>query len=505
LAVISLRQGIRNLVLIVERGVAGTQLTERDLEQLTVYGSLAGTSLARSRSNAAVREAAARDAAVQAAIRDGVLALDQEGMVRSINQAAARVLGVRRENALGRRLRDIPGLAPLGLALAAEPTQMGKVVALPRGDVVIRAHAYEGGVVATFRDLATAQQMAQQLVESAARFTLEDLLGSDRVFLEALEFARRAARSDVPILITGESGTGKEMLAQAIHNASPRASASFVGINVAAIPRELLESELFGYESGAFTGARSSGHSGKFELAGRGTLLLDEIGDMPLEMQGKLLRVLQERVFQRLGGARDVALNARIIATTHSDLEEAVRAGRFRLDLFHRLRVVHLRLPPLRQRKGDVPLLVEYHLRNYAERMRRKPIRMAPSVIASLEAYDWPGNVRELANVVEGEVSLLAPEQDLIVRVPASIQRARSRAGITDKSETGSNGEMLLLTEVERRACEQALLQCEGKVAGAARVLGVSKGTLYNKIKRYQIVLADLSSRERPRGRESQG
>jgi DNA-binding NtrC family response regulator len=210
-------------------------------------------------------------------------------------------------------------------------------------------------------------------------------------------------------------------------------------------------------------------------------------------------------VFQRLGGARDVALNARIIATTHSDLEEAVRAGRFRLDLFHRLRVVHLRLPPLRQRKGDVPLLVEYHLRNYAERMRRKPIRMAPSVIASLEAYDWPGNVRELANVVEGEVSLLAPEQDLIVRVPASIQRARSRAGITDKSETGSNGEMLLLTEVERRACEQALLQCEGKVAGAARVLGVSKGTLYNKIKRYQIVLADLSSRERPRGRESQG
>ncbi len=487
LAVIPLRQGGRNLVLVVERAAPGAQLTERDLEQLTVYGSLAGTSLARSRSNAAVREAAARDAATMAAIRDGVLALDREGVVRSINQAAARVLGIRREDALGRRLRDIPGLAPLGLALAAEPTQIGEVVMLPRGDVVIRAQAYEGGVVATFRDFATAQKMAQKIVESAARFTLEDLVGSDQAFLEALELARRAAQSDVPILITGESGTGKEMLAQAIHNASSRASAPFVGINVAAIPRELLESELFGYDGGAFTGARSSGHAGKFELAGRGTLLLDEIGDMPLEMQGKLLRVLQERMVQRLGGTRDIPLRARVIATSHRDLEEAVGAGRFRLDLFHRLRVAHLRLPPLRQRRGDVPLLVEHHLRKYAERMRRKPIGMAPAVIAALEAYDWPGNVRELANLVEGEASLLLPGQGLIVRVPASIERARSLAGTIDMSQTDSTGEILRLAEVERRACEQALLRFGGNVAGAARALGVSKGTLYNKIKHYQI------------------
>jgi transcriptional regulator with PAS, ATPase and Fis domain len=501
LAVIPLRQGGRNLVLIVERAAPGAQLTERDLEQLTVYGSLAGTSLARSRSNAALRESAARDAASVAAIRDGVLALDTEGVVRSINGAATRILGIRREDALGRRLRDIPGFAPLGLALTADPPPIGEVVMVPRGDVVIRAQAYEGGVVANFHDFATAQRIAQKLVESAAHFTFEDLVGSDRAFLEALELARRAAQSDAPILITGESGTGKEMLAQAIHSAS-RSSAPFVGINVGAIPRELLESELFGYEGGAFTGARSGGHAGKFELAGRGTLLLDEIGDMPLEMQGKLLRVLQERIVQRLGGSRDIALHARVIATSHRDLDEAVKAGRFRLDLFHRLRVVHLRLPPLRQRRGDIPQLVDYHLRKYAERMRRRTVRMAPPVIAALEAYDWPGNVRELANLAEGEVSLLPPDQDLIVRVPASIEWARSRAGISYGSQTDSTTEILRLAEVERQACENALLRFGGNVAGAARALGVSKGTLYNKIRHYQIVLADLSRRVRSRDPE---
>ena len=487
-----LRQSGRNLVLIVW-GAPGTILTEGDLEQLTVYCSLAGASLARARSNAAVREAAVREAATVATLRDGVLVLDREGVVRSINLAAAGVLGVRREHALGRRLRDIPGLAPLGVALAGgDPTHLAEVVSIPHAELDIRAQAYEGGIVATLRGLSGAKQTAQRSVQSDARFTFHDLVGSDPTFLEALEFARRVSQSDVPALITGESGTGKEMFAQAIHNTTPGTAPTFVGINVAAIPRELLESELFGYEGGAFTGARSSGHAGKFEIAGRGTLLLDEIGDMAIEMQAKLLRVLQERVVQRLGSTRNIPLHCRVIATSHRHLEEAVAAGTFRLDLFHRLRVVHLRLPPLRRRRGDVPLLVEHYLRRYTERLRRTPIHVAPAVMADLEAYEWPGNVRELANLIEGEASLLPPDQNVILRLSASIEPARRGAGCRSIfAQTSSPGEILPLEEVERRAYEQALHRYAGNVARAADALGVSKGTLYNKIKRYQLVVSN--------------
>ena len=490
---VPLGQSGRNLVLIVW-AAPGTILTARDLEQLTVYCSLAGTSLARARSNAAVREAAACDAATLAALRDGVLVLDRKGVVRSINHAAAGVLGVKREHALGRRLRDIPGLAPLALTLVAgDPTSFPEVVRIPHAELVIRARAYDGGIVATLRSLSSAKPLARTRVQSDARYTFDDLIGNDPAFHEALEIARRVSQSDVPILITGESGTGKEMFAQAIHNSTPGIAPTFVGINVAAIPRELLESELFGYEGGAFTGARSSGHAGKFEVAGRGTLLLDEIGEMPMEMQARLLRVLQERVVQRLGSTRNIPLHARVIATSHRDLEGAVAAGTFRLDLFHRLRVVHLRLPPLRQRRGDVPLLVRQYLRTYADRLQRTPIDVAPEVMAQLERYEWPGNVRELANLIEGEASLLPPDQNLILRVPASIEPARRRDGSRSIwAQASSSGEILPLEEVERRAFEEALLRYAGNVARAAGALGVSKGTLYNKIKRYQL---DLSNR----------
>ena len=468
---VPLGQPMRRLLLTVW-AAPGTTLTERDLEQLTAYGSLARAWLARARSNAAIRDAAARDAAILVALREGVLVLDQEGVVRSINHPAERVIGVRRREALGRRLSDIPGLAPLALALVGDdPAHLAEVVRIPNAELVIRAHAYEGGIVATLRGLSSAGPSAWKPQSPGTRYTFDDLIGNDPAFLEALEIARRASQSDAPILITGESGTGKEMFAQAIHNGAPGTPETFVGINVAAIPRELLESELFGYEAGAFTGARSSGHAGKFEVAGRGTLLLDEIGDMPMEMQARLLRVLQERVVQRLGSTQDILLHARVIATSHRDLQEAIREGTFRLDLFPRLKVVHLRLPPLRERRGDVPLLVEHYLRRFADRFQRTPIHVAPEVMVQLERYEWPGNVRELANLIEGEASLLPPDRNLIRRVPASIEAA----GI------------LPLAEVERRAYEQALIRYAGNVATAARALGVSKVTLYNKIRRHRL------------------
>jgi transcriptional regulator with PAS, ATPase and Fis domain/tetratricopeptide (TPR) repeat protein len=493
-AVIPLPCQERRLSLVIGQALGQAPLSERDLEQLSLFGSLCGAALSRASSTLALRRAAARDAATLAAIRDGVLTLDRDGVVRTLNQAAARLLRVQQEQVSGRRLQDVAVLAPLGELVGTGKPLMGEIVVLTHGELLVRSQAYEAGIVVTLQELASAQRLAQKIVSSQARFTFEDLVGEDPAFLTCLEDARLAASSDVPILITGESGTGKELLAQAVHRASSHAALPFMGINVAAFPRELLESELFGYERGAFTGARAGGSLGKFELADQGTLLLDEIGDMPLEMQVKLLRVLQERVFQKLGGSRDIPLLARVVATTHRDLERAVEEGTFRLDLFHRLRAVHLRLPPLRERRGDIPLLVEHHLRRHASRLKRRHIHVAPYVMAALEGYDWPGNVRELANLIEGAASLLPGDQDTLTRIPPAIERAfQRRGGLRALAPPPAlllpHDRVLPIEEVERNAFAHALRHCAGNVAQAAKALGVAKATFYSKIRRYGLVM----------------
>jgi sigma-54 dependent transcriptional regulator, acetoin dehydrogenase operon transcriptional activator AcoR len=484
MALVPLARGREGLVLVLERAASGAPLGGEDVARLAVYAALAATALAAARAGAALRETAARDAATLGAVSDGVIDLDAHGVVRALNQTACGVLAVRRADAIGRTLAEVPGVAALAAALAGPARHVAEVVALPRGDVVLRAQRYAGGVVATLRDAGTRQTIAHPVVGSVARYTFDHLVGASPEFRRVMDEADLAARCDVPVLVCGESGTGKEMLAQAIHNASPHASEPFLGLNVTAIPRELLESELFGYEGGTFTGARASGRAGKFELAGRGTLLLDEIGDMPLEMQGKLLRVLQERIVQRLGSARDIPVRARIIATTHRDLGEAVEQGRFRLDLYHRLRVLQLRIPPLRERKGDVPLLVERQLQGHAERTHRR-IDIAPHVMAALEAHDWPGNVRELLNAIEGELSVLAPEQTALTRVPAVLLQPPPRP----RPAPDAASEIVPLEKLERLACGSALAAFNGNVASAARALCVSKVTLYAKIRRYGIAL----------------
>jgi transcriptional regulator with PAS, ATPase and Fis domain len=489
LAVLPLGSSEPGLALIVERA---TSFPERDLEELSVLASFAALSLVHASSRVALREADARDAATLSAIGDGVVATDRMGTVRALNQAAASAMGVTREQAVGRRLRELPGLAALASSLAGAPSGV-EVVPLPRAEMVVHRHGYDGGMVAILRDLATEHTISKRAVGSGARFTFERLVGRDPAFAEVLDTARRAAPSNLPILITGESGTGKELLAQAIHNASGRASAPFLGVNVTAIPRELVESELFGYEGGTFTGARSGGMAGKFELAGRGTLLLDELGDMPLEIQGKLLRVLQERVVQRLGSVADVQVKARVIATTHRDLEQAVETGHFRLDLYHRLRVVHLRIPPLRERRGDILLVAEHQLQMQADNARRsRPIGLSPEVAEALEQYDWPGNVRELCNVIESEASLLAPDEDVISRIPRVLLQTSSRAPSRPASSEG----ILSLEELEKRACLEALAHFSGNVARAAEALGLAKTTLYTKMKRYGLGDAGVPSRE---------
>lgn len=479
----------QDLVLVVQRRSGA--LTEQDLERLTVFGSLAAASLVRARGAGALRAAASRSTATLEAIRDGVVSLGRDGVVRGVNQAAARMFGLARDVVVGQVLRDVEGLLQLSECMLSGADVENDVVSLPNMEVLVRTRSHEGGTVATLQERRSAQRLAQKLVGSGARFTFDDLVGDAKSFVASLDDARRAASSDVSILVTGESGTGKEMLAQAIHNGSTRASAPFVGINVAAIPRELLESELFGYERGAFTGARAGGLAGKFELAEAGTLLLDEIGEMSYEMQAKLLRVLQERTVQRLGGTREIAIRARVIATTHRNLEQAVKDGTFRLDLFYRLRVVHLRLPPLRERREDIPSLIEHHLARFGERVGRPPVDVSAAVLERLIAYDWPGNVRELANLVDGEASLLPLDKTRLSRIPRALERAEqgSSSSVTTSASgglvPGPADEVLPLAEIERRTFQHALERHDGNIAKAAKALGVARGTFYNKIRRY--------------------
>ncbi len=328
----------------------------------------------------------------------------------------------------------------------------------------------------------------QRIAASRTLYRFSDLIGRSPALLSALEMARRAAELDATVLVTGESGTGKEVLAQAIHSEGSRAAAPFVGMNCASLPRDLLEAELFGYERGAFTGAKPDGNAGKFELAGRGTILLDEIGEMPLEMQPQLLRVLQERVVTRLGGGRELAVGARVIATTHRSLERLAAEGRFRTDLFYRLRVLVIELPSLRERREDIALLARHHLRRCAEQQRKRVAELHPRVIEELEHHDWPGNVRELANAMEAEVSLLPPEVRVLERLATRVRDGRgpgaSPGGAARPPQDASGAPPILpLEEVEKRAFLEALARCGNNVAKAAQALGVSKVTFYSRLR----------------------
>lgn len=295
------------------------------------------------------------------------------------------------------------------------------------------------------------------------------------LMLEVLDMAREVAKSSAPILITGESGTGKELLARYIHEHSPRSRGPFVAINCAALPEGLLESELFGHERGSFTGAVSQ-KKGKFELAHGGTILLDEISEMPLALQAKLLRVLQEGEIDRVGGLKPIPVDVRPIATSNQDLSERIRQGKFREDLYFRLNVVHLKLPPLREREEDIPLLAEYFLEKYA-RLNGKPVKeFSPEALEKLSRYSWPGNVRQLENVIHRAVLLARSEritaEDLILEEEIGAERI----------STG-----LSLREMEKRLIIETLRRVGGNRTRAAKLLGVSVRTIRNKLKEYGI------------------
>ena len=320
-------------------------------------------------------------------------------------------------------------------------------------------------------------------LRSAGRAETELPLGQSAAWLETLRLVRAAAPTDSTVLLTGESGTGKEVLARLIHERSARSERAFVRVNCAAIPLEMWESEFFGHRRGAFTGA-SADRDGRFRLAHEGTLFIDEIGAMPLEAQAKLLRVIQDGEFQRLGDERATLVDVRIVAATNSDLESDVAAGRFRADLYYRLNVVRVAVPPLRDHKEDIPLLAAHFVSDVAGRLRRPAPALSPEAMAELMAYDWPGNVRELANVIERAL-VLSPDGGLSALNLSPVQGAAAPAKAADAPDDLDLRRALGRTE--RALLVEALRRSAGVRKEAARLLGIDQRNLGYSLRKHSV------------------
>jgi DNA-binding NtrC family response regulator len=338
-----------------------------------------------------------------------------------------------------------------------------------------------GVVLARALDHARLQREVQHW--RAGTMSEQAIIGEGGALKRALQRLDKAAKSGtVTVLILGETGSGKELMARYLHSHSARAAGPFIELNCSAIPEQLLESELYGHEKGAFTDAKQS-RKGLFELADGGTLLLDEIGEMDSGLQAKLLRVLETRTFRRVGGQSDITVDVRVIAATHRDLKKEVAEGRFREDLYFRLNVVPIDVPPLRDRPEDLPVLAEHFISRFCRELGRPPARIDAAALAAMREYAWPGNVRELRNVIERVVLLEAEDVILPEHLPVEIARPSARAGGGAGEPAFPPGLVRPLIEIERLAIEHALRVCEGNKTRAAQALGISRQTLRTKLK----------------------
>jgi two-component system nitrogen regulation response regulator GlnG len=436
-------------------------------------------------------------------------ALRNDGVTARTFESAEPALEALRGEAPDVLVTDIrmPGLSGLDLLRRVREARPGLPV------IVMTAHADLGSAVASYEggafeylpkpfdvdqavDLVrrAAQARVREAGETGGTPDIPELLGRAPAMQQVFRAIGRLSRSSVTVLITGESGTGKEIVARALHEHSPRAARPFIALDTSAVPGELLESELFGHEKGAFTGADRE-RRGRFELADGGTLFLDEIGDMPIALQTRLLRVLAEGEFYRVGGQQRLRADVRVIAATHQDLEARVRDGRFREDLFHRLNVIRIELPPLRARREDIPVLLGHYLRIAAHELGVEAKSIAPDAVAALEQYDWPGNVRELVNLCR-RLTVLAPGAEIHREDLPVVEPERGSAGASPDWSQGlaawaerraASGALGLLDEAvpefERVMIRVALGRTGGHRQEAARLLGWGRNTLTRKMK----------------------
>lgn len=430
--------------------------------------------------------------AILDAIPDAVLIVDRHCTIRLINAAYTRLKGVGRDS-IGRPLAEVrpaellPEVIRTGRPKYNLYRNVGGIAYVVNVTPII-ADGEIQGAMSVSKDITQVKELSNKILQlertvrqvHRAQYSFDDILGESPVFRRAVERAIRVSSHDSTVLLRGESGTGKELLAHAIHRASRRSGGPFVVVNCAAIPAELLESELFGYEAGAFTDARRTGKIGLFELADRGTIFLDEIGDMPPGLQAKVLRILQDRKVRRLGGTREIALDVRIIAATNRPLELMIQSGQFREDLYYRLNVVPITLPPLRERPEDIPLIAEHILR----RVRvGQAVAFTPDALRQLAAYSWPGNIRELENVVEFAANMAEGRTIETWHLVGRLLRHNQQQVLPESAVSPLRE---VTAAAERQAIVQALRQFGDTTEGkrqAAEALGISLATLYNKLK----------------------
>lgn len=443
--------------------------------------------------------------AVLESISDGVFTVDLTWRIRSFNRAAEEITGIPRRDAIGRLCSEVfhcslcesecalrrtlkTGKAIVGRSGYIVDSE-GATVPISVSTAVLRDSA--GRVVGgaeTFRDLSEVEALRQEL---EGRRRIGDLVSASPLMQRLFDALPAIAASPSTVLILGDTGTGKEMIARTIHSLSPRSSSPFLAVNCAAIPETLLEAELFGYKAGAFTGAHKD-KPGRFALAKGGTLLLDEIGEVSPSVQIRLLRVLQERSYEPLGGTRSETTDARIIVATNRDLAERVRAGAFREDLYYRVNVVRVELPPLRQRKEDIPLLVDDFIVRFNRIQRRSVRGISLEAISLLMAHDWPGNVRELENAIERAFVLCGDGPIDIRHLPTELTSRGGAAAATSSDIRAAHDSL------DARAIKAALERHGQNRAAAARDLGIHRSTLHRKAKRLGFALPERDGRSRP-------
>jgi len=426
-------------------------------------------------------------------ISEGVFTVDMDWRITSFNRAAEEITGIQREKAIGRHCRDVlradvcENDCTLAATMESGNPIMNKVIHIidaqgkKRAVAVSTALLKDGsgeiiGGVETFRDMSMIEQLRKQI---QGQYSCEDIISQSHKMQNLFTVLPNIAESTTTVLIEGESGTGKELFARAIHNLSFRKDKPFVAVNCASLPDTLLESELFGYKAGAFTDAKKD-KPGRFALAQGGTIFLDEIGDISSAVQVRLLRVLQEKTYEPVGGVSPVKADVRIITATNKKLDQLVQQGKFRDDLYYRVNVMKLELPPLRDRKEDIPLLVDHFINRFNSLHNKNICCITNEVTATLLAYDYPGNVRELENIIEHCFVLCEGEIIEAKHLPASVRPAL-------KANKSEDSEPATIKQMEIILITQALRRNEGNKTATAKQLGIDKSTLFRKMKAFDI------------------
>ncbi len=410
----------------------------------------------------------------------GIVTIDPKGRIVQTNQKARCIFELDK-NCIGKPFSSLTKtnfnfeqVLHKGKRFLAREISTNKGNGFLALDPVIMKNGEIVGAILTITEKKEMMQLAMEMTGAKAHFTFDAIVGTSPKLLEALEIAKIAAKNTASLLIYGETGTGKELFAQAIHNAGDRSDRPFVALNCGAIPSELLESELFGYEEGAFTGAQKGGRPGKLELADTGTLFLDEIGDMPFNMQVKLLRALQTGEIRRVGGIRTIPIDIRIISATNKDLKKEIEKECFRPDLFYRITTLSILIPPLRERRDDIPLLVDYFFKRFGSLDTRKCL--APNIYNLIVNYSWPGNVRQLESAIERAIHL----------ADGKTIKAE-HFGIEKNNADGTAIRNLTLDEMEKNIISESLQKHRGNMSSCAKSLGISRPTLYRKLEKYRI------------------